>query len=59
MLCLDINLLTPKIVKLFLFPKSILPLLSAICRFCCKKNLQTFLANSVVPYLFKLHFKKR
>ena len=49
----DIEFLTPKTVELFSLPKAILPLLSALYQSCGKKNLQTFLANSIVPDLFK------
>ena len=54
MLCLGIELLTPKTVELFSLPQEILPLLSALYQSCLLPlNSQTFLVNSIVPNLFK------
>ena len=53
MLYSGIELFTPKTVELFLIPKAMLPLLSALYQSCGNKNSQTFLANSIAPGLFK------
>ena len=51
--CSGIELLTPETVEFFSLPKVVLPLLSALFQSCCNKNWQTFLANSIVPDLFR------
>ena len=52
-LCSGIELLTPETVELFSLPKAVLPLLSALYQSCFNKNSQIFLANSIVPDLFR------
>ena len=59
MLSSGIELLTPETVEPFSIPKAIIPLIplipliSALYQYSCNKDLQTFLAHSVVPDLFK------
>ena len=62
MLSSGIELLTPETVEPFSIPKAIiplipliplLPLISVLYQYSYNKDLQTFLAHSVVPDLFK------
>ena len=46
-----IELLTPKAVWLFLLPRAILPLLSALNQSCCDKSLQTFLESFIQVFV--------
>ena len=52
-LCSSIGLLTPGTFEIFSLPKEVLLLLSVLYQSCCNKNLQTFLAISIVPDLFR------
>ena len=52
-ICLGIELLTPETVEFFSLTKAVLSLLSELHQSCCNKNSQAFLANSIVPDLFR------
>ena len=53
MLCSGIQLITPESVEIFSLARAVLPLLSAPNQSCCNEGSLTFLANVIVPDLFK------